>query len=258
MIAKDQEARESLQHQRLNVAMEEMMLVSEEPLRRNFPDKEQLRYTWQNFSGTQRSVDGALKTTELEVLVDSGEVTKFSMTDSSRAALPTVVSRDTALSTALAFMEKALPLGDTEMLLRTTSPLAVPDWVDPAYHDLHDMLTSGEADFTFFPVEQDIPVMQATYFVRVSLATNEVIHYERFGDVDTADLPDPAQVISMVTATENFLNNMPLRLVYYWPEWIVQMGPAPLLVYTLAYGHDHESSVDAISGQILTRDPWGE
>lgn len=103
--------------------------------------------------------------------------------------------------------------------------------------------------FYFIRTHQGIPVSDRSYSVQVDAFTGKVTGFNDGSGSTPATLPDSKDVVTVGAAKAEFLKHHPLRLVYIWPEYLDQKGPAPRLAYMPTFGEwDY---IDALTGKTM-------
>lgn len=100
-------------------------------------------------------------------------------------------------------------------------------------------------------MHQGIPVSDRGYNVTVDGLAGRVTSFYDSNSSTSVALPDKKDVVTIEAAKAEFLQNHPLRLVYYWPEYFGQKTPRSYLVYMPDYGASMEY-IDAFTGKTVT------
>lgn len=250
MTAYNRSEAEALTSQLLGVDLEEMYFNRSEDYNWFPHDVLSVSYDWHTCTEGEPPGGEILRSVNLRTLADSGEIVGFHLYDNSAQDKQYTLTQEAALSTAMRFMERVLPEGDTEMRLQIWPDISetAPDWLDQTLLD--EGFKSQGFSFFFGRLHQGISVPYDGYSVEVSRATGEVTYYSRRDEVLPAVLLDGSLAVPAEQAKAEYLRNMPLQLVYIWPEWFGQRAPAPLLVYT-TYMKTEWYFIDALTGEAV-------
>ncbi|MED0674461.1 YcdB/YcdC domain-containing protein [Aneurinibacillus thermoaerophilus] len=175
-------------------------------------------------------------------------------TEKEQEANATMATKEQALDTALAFLEKyagptAKHIQWTDFIWKELEP---PAWVDKSKLS-PEMMASGPNEywFSFYELHEGIPVQDRSYSVTVDKRTGKVSGFSFAAPRDELNLPDAQNIVTKEQALKTFLKNKPLKLQYIWPRYMDQRAPSPILIY--AWGHSEEYGyVDALTGQYVT------
>ncbi|OPX87835.1 MAG: hypothetical protein A4E53_02333 [Pelotomaculum sp. PtaB.Bin104] len=149
-------------------------------------------------------------------------------------------------------MQKYMEQGtvELEICVYSTQEESIPDWVDRS--KLEDCLERPwpSFHFTFTYTHQGIPVSDRLYVIAVDGLTGKVTAFHDGSISSPVVLPDSENIVTAEAAKAEFLKNqqLPLRLVYLWPEYFGQKAPKPLLVYMPEYSYGGKY-IDALTGK---------
>lgn len=157
---------------------------------------------------------------------------------------------------ALAVLQKQLPLGKQELFLMSSfdrsQPFPVPKWFDPSKQKGQYFHPENIYTYYFVAGHQGVPVVDQGYSVELDSATGELVGLS-LSATAKATLPDNKNTVSPEAAKQTFLQEHPLKLAYYWPEFFMQMAPEGQLRYEVD-ALQKFAYIDAFTGKTIVVD----
>ncbi|USG65017.1 hypothetical protein NDK47_23300 [Brevibacillus ruminantium] len=180
-------------------------------------DEQGLSFNWS--LGENRRV--RLKTT------DDGSFIGYSLEGSFQPAVQSKSSLQQAEKIALAGLAKYLPANVDQVLVKSAGQ------------------NQGQATFLFAPMYQGVPVLDESYKVAVEMTSGMVTRIEGDFSQSSFVLPDKAQALPLKDAAAQFVQNVPLELVYWAKD-----RNEPVLVYQIRQDTQQPWAIEALTGKI--------
>ncbi|WP_232697305.1 YcdB/YcdC domain-containing protein [Brevibacillus daliensis] len=157
-----------------------------------------------------------------------------------------------AIGKALSFLDNYVDSKQKNLQLYSvsTNEEAVPDWVDQ--EKLQTAIAKPDVYYLLFRVvDNNIPVENSAYRVSIDAKTGAItgFTFQPLHTPVTSNL-QMNRILSTDKATDQFVKNLEMELVYVWESYQDQKAPAPVLQYRLK-GYDKNAYIDAYTGEFI-------